>query len=128
MKSAQQKIHAQIGKDRTDKPEDSNNGYPFAPPASQKSGMEIKCINEPGNQRPRFFRVPTPIPAPGLIRPHSPEDETTKSEYRETHSDALIREFLEQLRRQGKRCNNISQNIAELPDYKDQSSARQITD
>src|ERR1017187_1080973 len=76
----QQEVHAVVGKNDGGKSDDGNPGGAFAFPAAHKATVQEYGVDEPGDQRPGFLRIPTPIRAPGGIRPHRARHDARRQE------------------------------------------------
>src|SRR5208283_2517794 len=69
VKSRKQVRDAEEGEHHNDKAENREVGGTPATPSASDAHVKIACVHEPGNGCPGFFRIPTPIRAPGLVRP-----------------------------------------------------------
>src|ERR1017187_1326853 len=76
----QQEIHAVVGKNDGGKSDDGNPSGAFALPAAHKTTVQEYGVDEPGDQRPGFLRIPAPIRAPGGIRPHRARHDARRQE------------------------------------------------
>lgn len=89
-------IHAEIGEHHGKEAENGEKGDPSALPAPHHAQVQQRGINQPGNEGPGLFGIPSPVPAPGRIGPDGPGD-NTGGQPEETEDDHLVGHFIEHL-------------------------------
>ena len=90
---ASQVIDSKIGDEDTEKTDDRHDCNFFPGPASNHARMQQGSIDEPGDQRPGFFRVPAPVSSPGGVSPDRPCD-YAKGQHKEPYGNHLIIEII----------------------------------
>src|SRR5687768_6979996 len=89
MKARQQEIHPPETEDDHQEAEHGIQRRTPAFPASCHPCVNVRAVDQPHDQGPRFFRVPAPIAAPGVICPHSPQNDA-EGEKRKSNHDGLV--------------------------------------
>ena len=67
---AGQVVNSKVGKKDTTKPNNRKYGKSFSPTAPDHTRMEHSGVDEPRNEGPGFFGIPTPIAPPGGVGPN----------------------------------------------------------
>ena len=82
-------IDAKVGKQNTGKPDEGKDGHALSPPAPDMPRMQHNCVDKPSDKRPCLLGIPTPIRAPGVMRPNG-TSHYSDGEKNKTKSGALI--------------------------------------
>jgi len=82
-------VDPKVCEEDTAKPDDGKDGHTLSLPASYVSRMQKNCIDKPGDKRPRLLGVPTPVRAPGVMRPNGTRHDSDGKKNK-TKGDALI--------------------------------------
>src|SRR5882672_4876716 len=69
---------------------------PTAPPGRRPS-VQIARVDDPGDERPRLLRVPTPVATPRRLRPDRARDNCERPD-REREGEHAVRRAVEHLR------------------------------
>lgn len=64
------------------------------PPPPGEPGMKGERVEKPGDDRPGFLGIPTPVSAPGLVGPDRPGDDTG-GEPHKTKDDGFAGEIID---------------------------------
>ncbi len=86
--TGKEKANHKIIKKHGSKTAGIKHGHSPALPAG-KSGMKIGSIDDPGNQRPDFFRFPAPEGTPDMLRPKCSQ-ENADCQQKKTDGHKLI--------------------------------------
>ena len=82
-------VDSKVCEQDTGEPDDGKDGHTLSPPAPDIPRMQHNCVDKPGDKRPCLFGVPTPVRAPGVMRPNGTSHDSN-GEKNKTKSDALI--------------------------------------
>src|ERR1035437_1975319 len=80
VQAAEQQVDADVRKQHGEKADNRNPGRAPAGPSAYVPAMQERGIDEPGDERPGFLRVPRPIGAPGRVRPDGPRNDADGQE------------------------------------------------
>jgi len=76
MQTGEPIVDSEVGEQYSQKADDGKDGDTVAAPAAHHAQVQHGRIDEPRDQRPGLFRIPTPITRPGLLGPHRAGDNT----------------------------------------------------
>ena len=99
MQSREKKVHANVREDDAQKPHERDPGEFLLTPPFQKAQVEIKGVDHPRHKGPSLFRVPTPIRAPRLIRPHG-AGSNAQGQQRKSEQDRFVDHLVQLLARE----------------------------
>src|SRR5512147_2287258 len=80
MEAGKHQIYPQIRLYDRQKTNRRDHSHLSSLPSANIPRMKINGIDKPGDERPRLFGVPTPIGAPGAVRPNRSGDDTAGKE------------------------------------------------
>ena len=96
MQSNSKKIDSDVTDNNHHQAGSGDKSWTSTLPASAQTCVEIGGIDQPANQRPGFFWIPTPPTAPSLIRPDGPTNDAN-GEQQKPHRDCAVTEVVELL-------------------------------
>src|SRR5207244_8938189 len=64
-------VHSHEGKHHHGEGENGDGGGTLSRPAERDAGVQVAGVDDPGDERPGFFGIPTPEAPPRLVGPHS---------------------------------------------------------
>ena len=96
MQPFEKKINTEESKENSAKPYDRKYRGPFPSPADSKPYMQHQGIDKPGDQRPDFLGVPSPVTPPCAFGPQG-AGYNGKGEEREPYRDQPVIYLIERL-------------------------------
>ena len=91
-------VYSEVGKNYGHKTDDGKEGCTLALPFAGEAGVEKDGVNEPGDQGPGLFGVPTPVRSPGIAGPSRARNDTDGQE-RKAHSDHFVNQRIQRFQR-----------------------------
>src|ERR1051325_3058598 len=97
VQTRQQVADAEVSKDYEQETDDCEVGGGASLPAMRDARMQEGRVSEPGDERARLFRVPSPVASPTFIGPHSARDQEHRQPG-EGHRPGLVHHAVELIR------------------------------
>src|SRR4030042_2862998 len=104
MKSREKQIDTQKSKDQRHKSDNRHDGGFPPPPSHGEALVQHGGIEEPGNQGPCLFWIPSPVSSPGIFRPDGSGDDPKGQQWKSKGQGPVV-EVVENLERRKPLCN-----------------------
>src|SRR5690606_19371956 len=78
---AAEEVVAVVGERRRCEPEEQDVGASPSAPAAEGPGVQVDTVDQPRKEGGGLLRVPLPIDAPGVMRPHRTEDQAQREQW-----------------------------------------------
>ena len=127
MESGQHQVDPEIRKDHREKPHSGDDRHLRPLPSAYVTSMKVDGIHEPGDERPRFLRVPAPVSAPRAVRPDRSGDDAA-GQKRPADGDHTIGHVIELIQGGHVLLQQVFEAYPLRPDEPEQGNDRQPGD